>query len=117
MLTPNKHASALVAIVLLAACTAIGVEPARSFSAGWAYAMGQTTAIRQAATDALEAGSLSVEDAEYALRVTDQSRALLEAARAAYASGDITTADGRLTLTTQVLTQLQAYLRSKGGKP
>ena len=104
-----------VGVTVLPGCAAIGLQPAKSFEEGWAYALGQTTALRQAATDGLNAGTLTADDGEYVLKVTDQSRALLDAARAAHGAGDVETAEDRLALTTQILTQLQAYLRAKGG--
>lgn len=104
-----------ITALTVTSCTAIGLQPAKSFEEGWAYALGQTTALRQAATDGLNAGTLTVEDGEYVLKVTDQSRALLDAARAAHSAGDVQTAEGRLALVTSVLAQIQAYLRSKGG--
>jgi hypothetical protein len=47
------------------------------------------------------------------LKLADESRALLDAARAAAKVGDPTTANGKLVLATSILTQLQTYLRSK----
>jgi hypothetical protein len=108
-------AIAAPAVVAVSGCQAIGLQQPQSFGERYAYALGQTTALRQAATDGLKAGALKAEDAEYVLTVTDRSRALLDAARGAFVAGDVQTAEGRLSLTVQVLTQLQAYLRSKGG--
>jgi hypothetical protein len=49
------------------------------------------------------------------LKSTDSARELLDAAKVASGGGDIQTAEGRLALATNVLTELQAYLR-KGSK-
>lgn len=104
-----------ITALTVTSCASIGLQPAKSFDEGWAYALGQTTALRQAAADGVRTGSLTADDGEYVLKVTDQSRALLDAARAAHGAGDVETAEGRLALTTSILAQLQAYLRAKGG--
>lgn len=45
--------------------------------------------------------------------MTDDSKALVDAARAANAAGDTEGAEGRLVLATNVLTALRAYLGSQ----
>lgn len=114
MLTRNSFA--LLALVLLAACSSIGVQPARSFDQQLAYAYSSHTAVLDSASNALEAGDLTVEDSEAVLQLADQSRALLDSARLAAGAGDITTAEGRLALATNVIEQLLAYLRTRGVK-
>ncbi|HMU15800.1 MAG TPA: hypothetical protein PKC95_00015 [Thauera aminoaromatica] len=114
MLTRNSFA--LAALIVLAACTSIGVQPPRSFDQQLAYAYSSHTAVLSAAANALEAGDLTVEDSEAVLQLADQSRTLLDAARVASNAGDIATAEGRLALATNVLEQLLAYLRTRGVK-
>lgn len=106
----------MVACLLFVGCTSMGLAPAKSFDDKLAYAYGTNTALRSAATNSLSAGSLSSDDAEEVLRLTDQARALLDSAKLASASGDPTTADGKLLLATNILTQLRAYLTSRGVK-
>ena len=101
-------------VIGLSGCEAIGLQKAQGFEEHLAYALGQTTAVRQSAAEGVRSGALSVKDAEYVLKVTDETRAVLDAARAAYTGGDVSTAEGRLALATSILTQLQAYLRAKG---
>lgn len=107
---------ALVALILLAACTAVGVQAPQSFEQQLAYAYGAHTSVLEAAANALEVGDLTVEDAEAVLDLADQSRTLLDAARVASGAGDVTTAEGRLALATNVLEQLLTYLRTRGVK-
>lgn len=103
-----------VGVVAVPGCAAIGLQSPQTFNERYAYAISQTTGLRQTAADALTAKQISVDDAEYVLKVTDESRALLNAARAALTAGDTSTAEGRLSLATNILAQLQAYLRTKG---
>jgi hypothetical protein len=97
-------------------CASFGIQPARSFDQNLAYAYSSHTAVLEAASNALEAGSLTVEDAEAVLALADQSRVLLDSARLAAGAGDVTTAEGRLALATNVLQQLVAYLNARGVK-
>jgi hypothetical protein len=100
--------AALVPVTMsLHGCAQLGVTQAKTFNENVAYAMAQTTALREAATVSLNAGQLSVEDAEYVLQLTDRSRTMIDAARVAHT-------EGRMQLVINVLTQLQAYLNAKG---
>lgn len=98
---------------LLASCAQLGLAPADKFDEKLAYAYGVSTAVKQTATAGLAAKSLSVDDAKHVLVITDQAKALLDAARV---TGDPLEAQNKLLLATQILTQLQAYLNSKGVK-
>jgi len=110
-------ALAVPSVALLAgACAPIGVQPAKNFDQQLAYAYSSHTAVLDSAANALEAGSLTVEDAEAVLAMADQSRVLLDSARLAAGAGDVTTAEGRLALATNVLQQLVAYLNARGVK-
>jgi hypothetical protein len=104
---------AFVLCALLSACTAFGLAPAQSFDQRLAYAMGTNTAVRDASTSALNGGTISSTDMEYVVKLNDQTRVFLDAAKSASQAGDTETAEGRLVLATNILTQLQAYLRSK----
>jgi hypothetical protein len=103
----------IVALLLLAGCAQLGLAPASSFDDRLAYAVAQNAAVRKTAAVSLEHGEISLEDAQYVLKLTDESRKLLDAARLASGVGDISTAEGRLSVAVSVLTNLQAYLRSK----
>lgn len=112
MITMNR-AVALVALLWLAACAQVGLQPAQSFEQRLAYAYATNTAVREASTAALTAGEISADDMAHVLALNDQARALLDAARIASGAGDLGTAEARLTLATSVLTQLQTYLREE----
>lgn len=100
-------------LVCLAGCAQLGLAPAQSFDQKLAYSYGAHTAVLKATTSALKAKSISSADAEHVAALADQSRQLLDAAKVASTGGDVTTATGRLLLATQILEQLQVYLRSK----
>ncbi len=100
----------LAVIAMLAGCAQLGLAPAKSFEEKLAYAYGTHTAVLQSATSALQLKQISKEDATQVLKLADESRSLLDAARVV---GDPTVATNKLVLATQILTQLQAYLRSK----
>lgn len=114
---PSTIRLAWVAAVLsfITGCASLGLAPADSFDARLAYAYGTHTAVLQAASAAVNAGTLSKQDGATVLTLATQSRVLLDSARAVE-STDPTTAAGRLQLATQVLTQIQTYLQSKGVK-
>jgi len=105
--------SLLPLLLLLASCASLGIAPAKSLSDRLAYGYGVNIAIRQTATQELTSGTLSASDAEQVLKLTDEARTLLDAARALSGTGDIAGAESKLALATAILTNLQTYLRSK----
>lgn len=98
-------------LAILFACTQLGIAPASSLDQRIAYAYGVHTAVLNAATDALEHGEIQVDDARRVLKVADEAKAGLDAAKVAAGAGDISTAEGRLQLSISLLTKLQDYLR------
>ena len=106
---------AAFALSILTACASLGLTPADSFDARLAYAYGTHTAILQAATAAVTAGTISPKDGETVLSLAQQSRTLLDSARAVE-NTDPTTAAGRLALAANILNQLQTFLQSRGVK-
>ena len=108
---PLRNAFAVLALVLLAACAAW--QPAQTFEQKLAYGYSVHTAVLNTAAAGVEAGELSTSDGQQVLRLADESRALLDASRAASGLGDIKTAEGQLALATSLLTQLQTYLRTR----
>lgn len=111
MRTLNKL-SAFTLILLIAGCAAWA--PAQTFEQKLAYAYSTHTAVLNTAADGVERGTLSKEDGISVLKLADESRALLDAARLSIGVGDVSTAEGQLALAVNVLTQLQTYLRSRG---
>lgn len=105
-----KRAIVLSAIFLLSACAQLGLSSAKTFDQKLAYAYGTHTAVLQAATSAVQAHTLNPTDADQVLKLADESRSLLDAARVA---GDTAAGGNKLALATAVLTQLQTYLNSR----
>jgi hypothetical protein len=101
----------LALVLLIAGCASLGLAPASSLTDRIAYSYASHSAVLNATTAALEAGDIGVEDAQRVLKVADQARDALDAARLAVNAGDVSTAEGRLQLAASILTELQAYLR------
>lgn len=99
--------------LLLAGCASLGLAPASGFEDKLAYAVSQNAAVRTAAANSLEAGDIDATDAEAVLKITDEARALLDAARVASGTGDLSTAEARLSLATTILVKLQQHLRER----
>lgn len=100
-------------LLLLAACASLGLAPASSFEERLAYAVSQNAAVRETAAVSLERNEITLGDAQSVLKITDEVRTALDAARLAAGSGDVSTAEGRLQLATSILVNLQTYLRSR----
>jgi len=111
----NKLAASLL-FVLLTACSSIGLQEAKTLDQRIAFAYGTNTALRDAAASAVVGKRLAVSDGEFVLKTTDQARTTLDAARMALGAGDTSTAEGRLVMVLGILTQVQAYLNSKGAQ-
>lgn len=109
----RKFACLPILLILLGGCAQFGLEPASSLADRIAYAYGSHTAVLQATTGALNSGDIGSEDAERVLKVADESRKALDAARVAVSTGDVSSAEGRLQLATALLTELQTYLRRR----
>lgn len=108
--------TAVVATPILQGCAALGIQPAKTFQQRYAYALSQTSALRVAATQALTSKSISTADAEYVLKLTDESRKLLDNARLVVDAGELAKGQTQLELATTILTQLQAYLTKRTSK-
>lgn len=100
-------------LLVLSACASLGLAPASSFEERLAYAVSQNAAVRSAAAVSLERNEIALEDAQRVLKITDEVRTALDAARLAAGAGDASTAEGRLQLATAILIELQNYLRSR----
>ena len=114
----NRHPFAAVTaayfcFLLLAGCASLGLAPASTFDQRLAYAVSQNAAVRTAAANALDAGDIQLADAQSVLKLTDEARTLLDAARVAAGAGDLSTAEARVALATTILVKLQAYLRER----
>lgn len=100
-------------LFIVAACASLGLAPASSFEERLAYAVSQNAAVRETAAVSVERKEISVDDARRVLKITDEVRTTLDAARLAAGAGDVSTAEGRLQLATSILINLQAFLRSR----
>ena len=111
-----KRILAVALLAFLTGCAQLGLTPTQTFDNKLAYAYGANTAIREASTSALNAGTITSADMEFIIPLNRQARQILDAAKAATALGDLKTAEAKLLLATGILAQLQTYLRSKGVK-
>lgn len=123
MRTQNRFLAFLAALFFIApvagtltGCESIGLAKPQSVEQRLVYAYSTHTAILDATANGVASGTLSPEDGERVLKLSDESRLLLDAGRAALAVGDTSTAEGRLVLALGILTQLQTYLNSRGVK-
>lgn len=108
----HRYAALGLLCAVLSACTSLGLTPAKSLSDRIAYGYSTLSAVQFAAANATNAGELSASDAEAVLKLADQSRVLLDGAKALLAS-DPKAAATKLDLAVAVLTQIQNYLRAK----
>lgn len=100
-------------LLLLTACAELGLAPASTFEERLAYAVSQNAAVRDAAAVSLERNEIALEDAQRVLKITDEVRTALDAAKFAANAGDPQTAEGRLQLATAILVEIQNYLRNR----
>jgi len=111
-----KNTWTLLAFALvLVGCASLGNEPAQSFKQRLAYAEGVHTAVLDATTSSLNAGTISSAEAQSVATKADEAQVVLEAAKTAYAAGDVEGADSKLAIALTALQTLQDYLRSHGG--
>lgn len=109
-------ATAVIATPALQGCAALGLQQSKSFRDDYAYAITQVTAVRDTAGTLLERRQISIKDAEYVLETSRQSRAYLDTAKQVYEAGETLQGKTQLELATGVLSQLEAFLTSRGSK-
>lgn len=97
--------------LILAACGAFPTP--QTVDQRLAYAAGMNTAVVNAATEALEAGHITSDEAENALALSDRVHQLVGYARTANELGDVATAEAQLALAINVLTELQNHLNRR----
>ncbi len=108
-----KNALTLLAfLIVLTGCQSIGTEPAQTFKQRLAYAEATHTAVLDATTSSLNAGTISSEEAETVSKGADNVQTLLLAAKAADQAGDTAGANAKLATALTALQALQDYLRS-----
>jgi hypothetical protein len=101
---------ALLLLSVLASCASTGLAQPQSLDQRLAYTVGQITAVRSAAANALAAKAITADEAEKVLSMTDDAKAIADGAKAALAAGDESGAQNRLVLATSVLTALRSFL-------
>jgi hypothetical protein len=111
MLRPRQPYSLLLPLLLLvlSACTTLGLEPAQSLQDRVAYVTSGADALVVTATNELAAHSISSADAQY---VSTAGRQLSPLLAAVVSDPDPKSAEGRLQLAESTLKQLQAYVAS-----
>lgn len=101
-------------LFILPGCASMGASPAQSFSEQLAYGYGGVSALRTTCYQLLAAQTMALPTAQRCLADTDAARAGLDAAYAASAGGDQSTAVAKLNAATVILTELQTFLNTKG---
>lgn len=101
-----------ILLVFLAACAAVPQPQTLDQKLG--YAQSTVTAVQDSVAKSLDANEISSAEAERILKVADDTMMFVVAAKSAMGAGDMTTAEGQLALTTNLLQQLLDYLRAKG---
>lgn len=106
-----NYARYLLLVVTLTACAGLGLAPADTFELKLAYAYGQHTGIQNGTAAGINQHKLTAADGKAVLKLADDARVFLDAAKA---TGDPTLAASKLALAVAVLTQVQAYIDSRG---
>lgn len=101
------------AVVLLTACTALGVPIPQSFNEKSAVAISTVTSIRNTAGSLLISRKISAADAQNIQDQADNARAGIEIAIQIHAT-DPGTAENRLTAVLVGLNAISEYLAAKG---
>lgn len=110
-----KNAFALFIFLTVAAgCASLGNEKADTFNDKFAYAVGIHHAVVDATQSALDAGTISADDARSVSVQAHNARTVLDTAKAAADAGDAAGAQSKLVIALTALTALQEYLRAHG---
>jgi len=99
--------------MLLVGCASLGLVTPQTLDERLSYAYDQHTAALQTITSTTNLRLINSRDAVSMLALADNARLLLDAARGAQRGGDVESAEGRLILATNVLRELQTYLRTR----
>ena len=102
-----------VLLLVLFGCAQLGLTQPKTFDERLAYAYGSHTAVLQTAAAAVNAKTMTSAEGDQVLKLADESRAVLDAARVAARAGDTAGANTKLVLAVAVLTQLQQYLQQR----
>lgn len=100
---------AAVALLVLCACSSLGLPTAKTFNERLAVGYGTVTTVRQETGTLLSGNRIKAEDAQNVQTQADNARTGLDLARAVSPT-DPTGAETKLTQALQVLQALQTYL-------
>jgi hypothetical protein len=103
----------IVAVLLLAGCSALGLPSAKTFNEKWLAAQTADTAVLQTDLVLLQAGKISKEDAANVEKQADNVKDGLDIARTLYAT-DQTAGSTKLDSVVLALQALQTYVNAKG---
>ena len=112
----NAPAFALFILAALTACAALGINGSLSLDEKLAAAQVSETAVVNAATAAVQAGTLSSTNAQHVLDTARTMDGFLAAAKADVGAGNTTSAQSELALATSTLLALQSYVNAQAQK-
>lgn len=110
----TQYAFLSVLLLALAGCSYFGLPKPENLTERLAYAHSAVNSVIVSTTNALNVDAISVADAQYVRKSASDTRQFLEAAEVALTAGDLETAEARLILAQNILSQLQRYLAAKG---
>lgn len=109
-----RNLSFFAVVFLLSACGTLPLTQPKSLTDKIAYAAGTfSPALRDSTSKSLDAHAIGSDEAEYVLKITDESDKLLEGARILLKDGDVSSAAGRYRLAQGILDRLQTDLNER----
>lgn len=114
MYKPLRMCSLAAVILVLSACSSMGLVSPQTFNEKVAVAYASVTQVRSAATTLVVSKKITKADAQNVQTQADAARAGIDVARTLHKT-DIAAGATKLTTVLQSLEALQAYLQSKGG--
>lgn len=108
---------ALMAFPFLTSCASLGLQSPQSLDDRVAYAYGVHTAVLKTAANDRQKNLITQETGTQVLNLADQALGLLDAAKTIEQSnGDLSTAEAKLNLATDILTQVQTIMQKEAKK-
>lgn len=107
-----KFLPTVLLLMLITACAAIGLAPPESFDAKLAYAYKTHTSLLLSIPPAVDSGLITKADGRHVIVFADQSRVMLDEAKI-LKDVDVNTADGKLTLASDILKDATKYIDSR----
>jgi hypothetical protein len=104
-------------LLLLSGCALLGITKPLTFDEQLATAYTAHTTVDQAATVAVQAGSLSSAQGDKVIALSNTARSILDAAKAAEKAGNTAGASAQLILATSALTAIQTFLNTSKTTP